>query len=91
VNLDFTIYSNPPSPPTGFVAMPSDGIVRLAWTNPADSYFHGTTIRYKTTGYRPAPPTALLSVTDRPCRAHRTASLTRTHQRPYALLRCVRA
>lgn len=56
VNQDFVITAVPPSPPSGFVAMPSDGVVRLAWTNPPDTYFQGTSIRYKTTGY-PAGPT----------------------------------
>lgn len=55
VNRDFVITAVHPSPPGGFAAMPSDGLIRLAWTNPANTYFQGTLIRYKTTGYPTGP------------------------------------
>ena len=55
VNVNFTITAIPPSPPSGFVAMPSDGLVRLSWTNPPQAWFQGTMIRFKTTGYPTSP------------------------------------
>ena len=60
--LDFVITPNPPGPVSSFRATPSDGIVRLAWTNPSSGNFHATKIIYRTdqlpTG--PADPYAML-------------------------------
>ena len=41
----------PPGPINSFTATPSAGQVALSWTNPTDSDFTGTMIRFKTTGY----------------------------------------
>jgi hypothetical protein len=60
VNLNFTITPLPLSPPSGFVAMPSDGVIRLSWTNPSQSWFYGTMVRYKTTGYPTSPSDGIL-------------------------------
>ena len=42
---------SPPDPISGFTSDPSDGLNRLNWTNPNNTNFHSTIIRYKTTGY----------------------------------------
>jgi hypothetical protein len=49
--VEVTPMPPPPGPVTGFAATPSNGQVRLSWTNPTSSDFVGTMIRFKTTGY----------------------------------------
>lgn len=44
----------PPADVSNFTAIPGDGRVILSWTNPADSDFVGTIIRYRTDGTYPA-------------------------------------
>ncbi|MDO8588244.1 MAG: sugar-binding protein [Armatimonadota bacterium] len=56
--------SAPPGPLTTFSAAPGDAEVNLAWTNPMDGNYTGTTVRYKTDGY-PASPTDGSLVCDR--------------------------
>ncbi|MGB9618851.1 MAG: carboxypeptidase-like regulatory domain-containing protein [Armatimonadota bacterium] len=60
INLNFTITSLPLPPPSGFVAMPSDRVIRVSWTNPSESWFQGTMVRYKTTGYPTGPNDGIL-------------------------------
>ena len=55
VTLNLTITANPPAPVTSFTITPSDGVNRLAWTNPTSANFAGTMIRVKTTGYPTSP------------------------------------
>ncbi|MDO8683460.1 MAG: carbohydrate-binding protein, partial [Armatimonadota bacterium] len=43
--------STPPGSATNFSALGGSGLVNLSWTNPADSDFTKTMIRFKTTGY----------------------------------------
>jgi hypothetical protein len=40
-----------PGPVTGFAAVGFNGQVAMSWSNPASWNFHGTMIRFKTTGY----------------------------------------
>lgn len=61
---DFTITANPPGPVTSFTALPSNGIVRLYWTNPASGNYRGTMIRASTSGY-PATPSDGILVCDK--------------------------
>lgn len=49
--VQVTPPASPPGPVTSFAAVPSDQQISLSWTNPSESYFVGTMIRYKTTGY----------------------------------------
>ncbi|MCX8053186.1 MAG: carboxypeptidase regulatory-like domain-containing protein, partial [Armatimonadetes bacterium] len=62
--LDITITAFPPGPVTLFRATPSDGINRLAWTNPTSANFTGTVVQYKETGY-PTSPTDGVRLCDR--------------------------
>ncbi|MDO8585409.1 MAG: sugar-binding protein [Armatimonadota bacterium] len=52
-DLDLMVLPDetPPGPVTGFAAVGQTGQVSLSWTNPSDSDFTGTLIRYKTGGY----------------------------------------
>ncbi len=50
-----------PGPLPSFTAEPGDSSVALSWTNPSDSDFNHTVIRYSTSGY-PAGPTSGLPV-----------------------------
>ena len=43
--------TTPPAPVTGFTATSAGNQIDLSWTNPADSDFTGTMIRFKYTGY----------------------------------------
>jgi len=45
--------TTPPADVSAFAATPGDGHVTLSWTNPADSDFAGTMIRYRTDGAYP--------------------------------------
>jgi hypothetical protein len=49
--IEVTPMPPPPGPARSFGAAPGDRQVGLSWTNPSDSYFAGTMIRFKTTGY----------------------------------------
>ncbi|MDO8588701.1 MAG: glycoside hydrolase family 9 protein [Armatimonadota bacterium] len=56
------VPNTPPGPVTGFTATTGDLQVSLSWTNPGDSSFAGTMIRYKTTGYPTSPTDGTLVV-----------------------------
>lgn len=60
INLNFTITAIQLPPPSNFVAMPSNGLVRLSWTNPTESWFQGAIIRCKTDGYPTGPNDGVL-------------------------------
>lgn len=49
--LDLTPDISVPAPPTGLMAVPDDGKVVLAWTNPIDPDFRKVKIQRKTGGY----------------------------------------
>jgi len=48
------IYTTPPGDVTDLTIQAGDGLVVLEWTNPTDSDFKGTMIRYRTDGIYPA-------------------------------------
>lgn len=68
----------PPGPVTEFTATPGDRQISLSWTNPSGTYFGGTMIRCKTTGY----PTGIADgdlVTNRPAAAGKSDGYVHTN------------
>jgi hypothetical protein len=53
VNRDYPVLFLPPGSVTGLQAVPdpTNGAIRLAWTNPADADFVGVVVSFKTNGY----------------------------------------
>jgi hypothetical protein len=54
------VSSQAPPQVSGFTASAGSGAVVLVWTNPADLWFSGTMIRYKTSGYPTGPTDGIL-------------------------------
>lgn len=54
-NQNFTITAHSPAQVEPFAANASDGLTRLAWTDPISGNFSATMIRFKTSGYPTGP------------------------------------